>query len=700
MKYEFYIKGMHCASCAVSIEKNIAKLSGVKRVSVNFATTKAVVEGEVDPKAIEKAVVEAGYQVGESLQEKEEEETEELKRLTILAGILAVPTFFLGMIFPNIPFREWILFLLATPVQFIAGRRFYLSAFQALRRKTANMDTLIMLATSVAYFYSLGVLLGILPGEVFFEASALLIFFLLLGRFLEARTLRRTNQAIRKLAEAGAKEATILINGKEKRVPVAAIKVGDKLLVRPGEKIPVDGEVLEGESSVDESMVTGEPMLVEKTVGNKVVGGTVNKLGSFIFKAEKVGEATLLSQIIAFVEKAQMTKAPTQKLADRISAVFVPIILAISLLVFAFWFFLAKAPLPSALSFAVAVLVIACPCALGLATPTAILVGTGVGAEKGILIKGGEALEKIEGIKLVIFDKTGTLTKGEPTVAETEGPTNLLGLAASVEQKSEHPLGQAIVRKAKEEGLVLSAVEAFKALPGFGVEGRVGRQLVTVGKVEESQDKFVQRWRESGATVVSVKVNRRRVGLIAITDTLKETSQEAVSRLKEAGFSVAMITGDDRKAATAVAGELGIEKVFANVLPEEKAHVIEELKKETKVAFVGDGINDAPALTVANLGVAMGGGTEVAREAGDIVLVRSDPLDVQRAIKISLATFRKVKFNFFWAFFYNLLGVPIAAGALASLGIVLRPEFAGLAMAFSSISVIVNSLLLRKQKFA
>jgi Cu+-exporting ATPase len=413
-----------------------------------------------------------------------------------------------------------------------------------------------------------------------------------------------------------------------------------------------------------------------------------------------VGEATLLSQIIAFVEKAQMTKAPTQKLADRISAVFVPIILAISLLVFAFWFFLAKAPLPSALSFAVAVLVIACPCALGLATPTAILVGTGVGAEKGILIKGGEALEKIEGIKLVIFDKTGTLTKGEPTVAETEGPTNLLGLAASVEQKSEHPLGQAIVRKAKEEGLVLSAVEAFKALPGFGVEGRVGRQLVTVGKVEESQDKFVQRWRESGATVVSVKVNRRRVGLIAITDTLKETSQEAVSRLKEAGFSVAMITGDDRKAATAVAGELGIEKVFANVLPEEKAHVIEELKKETKVAFVGDGINDAPALTVANLGVAMGGGTEVAREAGDIVLVRSDPLDVQRAIKISLATFRKVKFNFFWAFFYNLLGVPIAAGALASLGIVLRPEFAGLAMAFSSISVIVNSLLLRKQKFA
>lgn len=706
MKYELLIKGMHCASCAIKIEKKLLGTKGVTEASVDFLTGKAVVQSKTGRQELKSAIESFGYEVVEMGDKEDLKEIGELKKIVIFAGILSVPIFFLSMFFKNIPYREWILFLLATPVQFYSGKRFYKGAISpvvsALRSTSLSvpdfftMDTLVVLGTSAAYFYSVGVLFKLFPGEIFFETSALLIFFLLLGKFLEAKTLSQTNEAIKKLAEVGATEATILRDGKEIKIPILELKVGDKIIVRPGEKISVDGVIVEGESSVDESMVTGEPLPVAKNPGDKVIGGTINKFGSVVFMAEKVGKDTLLSQIIEFVDKAQKAKAPTQKLADKISSVFVPTIIVISFLVLGYWLIFARLPFASALSFAVAVLVISCPCALGLATPTAIMVGTGIGATKGILIKGGEALQKAVGIKTVVFDKTGTLTEGEPEVVATEGSEDLLKIAASVEQKSEHPIGRAIVQKAKKEELSLRAVEGFRALPGMGVSG----VLKELGEVRvlatKSEDKFVKEWRGKGATVVEVTIKNKKAGFIAIADTLKESSKKAIEELNRQGFETVMVTGDDKVTAEFISKQLGISKVIANVLPEEKAREVEELKKEGRLAFVGDGINDAPALSVADLGIAMGKGTEVAKETGDIVLVKNDPRDVLRAIKLAQATFNKVKFNFFWAFFYNMLGIPIAAGAFSGLGITLKPEFAGLMMAFSSVSVITNSLLLKK----
>lgn len=749
MKYELLIKGMHCASCAAKIEKKLLEAEGVTNADVSFVTGKATVLGETKKEELKNVIESLGYEVVEMEDMGSASwrtgEMGELKKNVIFAGILSVPIFLLSMFFKNIPYREWILFLLTTPVQFYSGRRFYKGAMgptvlalrsigfrlpigtflvrDSLREKVMankdssdarkrgqrnfdqpplsflnlfNMDTLVVLGTSAAYFYSVGVLFKLFPGEIFFETSALLIFFLLLGKFLEAKTLSQTSEAIKKLAETGAKEAVILRNGKEVKIPSSKLIVGDEIVVKPGDKIPVDGIILEGQSVVDESMVTGESLPVEKNVGDKVVGGTVNKYGSFVFKAEKIGEDTLLNQIIAFVEKAQSAKAPTQKLADKISSVFVPTIIIISFLVLGYWLTLGGLPFVSALSFAVAVLVISCPCALGLATPTAIMVGTGIGATKGILIKGGEALQKAVGIKTIVFDKTGTLTKGEPEVVAIEGDKNLLKIAASVEQKSEHPIGRAIVEKANREKFVPGSVEAFKALPGMGVSGNVG----SVGEVSilatKREDKFVKEWRGKGATVVEVTIKNKQAGFIAIADTLKESSTKAIEELENRGFKTVMVTGDDKVTAEFISKQLGINKVIANVLPEEKAREIQRLKKEGRLAFVGDGINDAPALSVADLGIAMGKGTEVAKETGDIVLVKNDPRDVLLAIKLAQATFNKVKFNFFWAFFYNMLGIPIAAGVFSGLGITLKPEFAGLAMAFSSVSVITNSLLLKK----
>lgn len=735
MKQEFQILGMHCASCAAKIEQELAKLPSVEKVVVNFATGKAVVEGEGKPEEIRKTIERLGYKVPLLAEVWRGDELKKLRNTTVFTGVLSLPVFLLAMFFKGIPYREWILFLLATPVQFYSGKRFYRGSLTgikqsltenfpvhdslheetsgvnvALRRsqtRTAKilsaplftMDTLVALGISAAYFYSVGVLFKLFQGEIFFETSALLIFFLLLGKYLEAKTLSQTNEAIKKLAEIGAKEAFVLRNGKEIKVPLSELVVGDKIIVKPGEKIAVDGTILEGESSIDESMVTGESLPVEKKIGDKVIGGTINKFGSIIFKAEKVGKDALLNQIIEFVEKAQSAKAPTQKLADKISSVFVPGIIVVSFLVLGFWLIVASVPFASALSFAIAVLVISCPCALGLATPTAIMVGTGVGAQKGILIKGGEALQKAVGIKTIVFDKTGTLTKGSPEVVDVNGKEDILKLAASVEQKSEHPIAMAIVEKAKKEKIFLSKVEGFKAIGGVGVIGKVAGINVSIGKTE-SQEKFVKEWRGKGATVVGVKTNGKILGFIAVADTLKENSKRAVEHLKEQNFATVMITGDDKVTAQAIARQLGIEKVIANVMPQEKAKEVETLKKGSKVAFVGDGINDAPALAVADLGIAMGGGTDVARETGDIVLVKSDPLDVLRAIKISQATFKKVQFNFFWAFIYNLLGIPIAAGVFSYLGITLKPEFAGLMMAFSSISVVSNSLLLKRKNFS
>lgn len=702
MKQTFFISGMDCASCALKIEKELYKLAEVKKVSVDFATGRATVEGEADWQEIEKIVEKFGYRVvkTEAKGEERREELRKMKKLLVFTGILSLPIFLLSMVAKNFPHREWILLVLTTPIQFFSGARFYRGAWQGLKNHFANMDTLIALGTSAAYFFSLGVLLKIFPGEVFFETAALLIFFLLLGKYLEGMTLSQTNEAIKKLMEVGAKEAIVIKNKKEIKIPIGQVRVGDLVLVRPGEKIPVDGVIFEGNSAVDESMVTGESLPVDKEEGDRVIGGTINKSGSFIFRAEKVGEETLLSQIIAFVEKAQSLKAPMQKIADKISSIFVPGIVFTSLLVISYWLLAAKVPFSQALSFGIAVLVIACPCALGLATPTAIMVGTGVGAENGILIKGGEALQKAEKIDLVVFDKTGTLTKGEPEVAAiSQDGNDLLRLAASVEAKSEHPLGQAIVKKTRELGLKLAEVKNFKALPGLGVEGVVEGARVTVGKVAGSKEEFVCHWRARGATVVEVKIDEgKRLGFMAIADALKESASLAVAQLEKERYEVAMITGDDPKTAKEIARQLGIKQVVANVLPEEKAREIRKFKKEGRIAFVGDGINDAPALATADLGIAMGGGTDVARETGDIVLVKNDPLAVFEAIKLAQATFKKVKFNFFWAFFYNLLGIPVAAGALSGQGITLKPEFAGLAMAFSSISVVINSLLLKKFK--
>mgnify|MGYP000371504537 CR=1 FL=1 len=731
MRHEAYIKGMRCASCAINIEKAISKLPKIKKADVVFATGRLIVEGDVSFKEIKETVAELGYEVVEPERAggagEIAEETNDLREKMVLAGILSLPVFLLSMFFTQFPFRNWILFLLATPVQFFAGGRFYKNAWSDLKRRSIGMDTLFVLATSAAYFFSIGVLAGIFPGETFFETSTLLIFFLLLGRFLETRTLKQTNEAVRKLAETGAKEATVLfiedsnlkvksydpkIKTEERKIAVAGLEVGDIIVVKPGEKVPVDGIILEGETTIDESLVTGESVPIEKAVGDKVVGGSINRYGSFIFQAEKVGEETLLSQIIAFVEMAQTSKAPTQRVADKISAYFVPFIFVLSLSVFTYWFLVANLPLNEAIAFAIAVLVIACPCALGLATPTAIIVGTGIGAKNGILIKGGEALEKINGLKTIVFDKTGTLTKGEPTVAEifslTRAAINnelsdekiILQLAASVEQKSEHPLAQAIVRKAKEEGLFLKKVGEFKAFPGIGAIGKIkGVGEIRIGRIEDEGDEFVKKWREKGATVIKVELKRKAIGYIAFADVLKPNAKEAIKKINEMGFRTAMITGDDKTTAEYIAAQLGIKRVVANVLPEEKAKKVREFKKEGKTAFVGDGINDAPALSVSDLGIAMGGGTDIARETGDIILVKSDPLDIVRAIEIGEATFKKVKFNFFWAFIYNFLGIPVAAGFFSPLGIVLRPEFAGLAMAFSSVSVITNSLLLKRQKF-
>lgn len=701
MEKTFQIKGMHCASCAAKIESKLQKIKGIESASVSFTTGKAVIHGEAEGDTIRKAIEDLGYKVGEAGETGELKDLKGLKGSVIFAGILSLPIFLLSMFFKNVPYREWIIFLLATPVQFYSGLRFYKGSLGIFKGIGATMDTLVALGTSAAYFYSVGVLFKLFSGEIFFETSALLVFFLLLGKYLESKTLAQTNEAIKKLAEIGAREAVILKNNKEVKIPIAQLKVGDFIVVKPGEKIAVDGTILEGESAIDESMVTGEPLPVEKKTGDKIIGGTINKFGSIIFKAEKVGKNTLLSQIIDFVEKAQNAKAPTQKLADKISSVFVPFIIVISLLVASGWWLVVDVPFVQALSFGIAVLVIACPCALGLATPTAIMVGTGIGAQKGILIKGGEALQKAVGIKTVVFDKTGTLTKGEPEVVAIEEIPNskfqILPLAASVEQKSEHPIATAIVEKAKKEGIVLSEVEGFKSVSGVGVLGVLGNLGVTVKKAE-GESNFAKEWRAKGATVVEVKADDKKIGFIAVADTLKENSKEAIRQLKKQGFITAMITGDDRATAEFIGKDLGIDKIIANVLPEEKAKEIEKMKKEGKLAFVGDGINDAPALSTADLGIAMGGGTDVARETGDIILIKNDPLDVLRAIKLSKATFSKVKFNFFWAFFYNILGIPIAAGALNSFGIVLRPEYAGLMMAFSSVSVITNSLLLKKVK--
>lgn len=648
--------------------------------------------------------------------EKPETEIRNLKYLVAFSLALGVPTFVFTYVnvLPLLPNNVW-LFLFATPVQFVAGWRFYRGMFGALKRKTANMDTLIATGTSAAWIYSSIVTFFpmVFPTrEIYYDTAALIIALILLGNLLESIAKGKASEAVRKLMELQPTMAKVMRNGGEVEVPVEEVRVGDVVVVRSGEKIPVDGIVEEGHSSVDEKMITGESIPVEKKVGDEVIGATINKVGMLKFKATKVGADTTLSQIIKLVEEAQLSRAPIQRLADRVSSYFVPIVIVIATLSFLGWYFVGGMSLVFGLTTFIAVLIIACPCALGLATPTAIMVGTGKGAEYGVLIKGGEYLEKTYKLQTIVFDKTGTLTKGEPSVTDVApmgsmSEKEILKLAAITEKGSEHPLGEAIVRGAKEGGLKIPNPDSFDVIPGQGVKAKhEGRELLLGNRklmrdnriVIERLEGKMKTLEEEGKTAMILAVDRKAVGVIAVADTLKEYSKEAIRQLQRMGMEVIMLTGDTERTAKAIAKQLGIKRVLAEVLPGEKADVIKKLQREGKVVgMVGDGINDAPSLAQADIGIAIGSGTDVAKETGGIVLIKEDLRDVVASIQLSAQTVRKIKQNLFWAFFYNTAFIPIAAGALYPFfGILLHPIFAAAAMASSSISVVTNSLLLKR----
>lgn len=740
------LSGMHCTSCAFIIEKSLNKVAGVKEAHVNFAAEKALVtydESQVKTEVLIEAVTKTGYSAT-VLDEKDTQfeakkrklEIKNLFNKFIISLIFSIPMLYFmlfdffswipGKVF-FLPFVGIISLILTTPVQFIIGKGFYKGMWSALRMKTFNMDSLIAIGTSVAYFYSLinyifyyintKSLIGIggekIP-ELYFETAAFLITFVILGKWLEAQAKGQTSDAIKKLMGLQAKTARVIRNGQTLDIAIDQVVSGDIVLVRPGEKVPVDGIIVKGSSAVDESMITGESLPVEKQVKDTVVGGTMNKTGSFEFQATRVGSETTLSQIIRLVEEAQGSKAPIQAFADKISAYFVPIVIAIAILTFGIWYFLLGATLSFALMAFTAVIVIACPCALGLATPTAIMVGTGKGAEHGLLIKGGEPLEAACKINTIVFDKTGTLTNGKPVVTDIESLRDLdedeiLSIAASLEKQSEHPLAEAIYNEAEKEDLDLNVIDGFKAIPGHGVQGNIGeveyyfgnRKLISdvVGLPVEKINRKMSRIEEQGKTVMILANKTEILGLIGVADTVKETSKEAVEKLKKLGIVVYMITGDNERTAKAIAAQVGITNVLAEVLPEDKAKNVKRLQDEgKKVAMVGDGINDAPALAQADLGIAMGSGTDVAMESGGIVIIKNDLRDVANAIDLSKTTMNKIKQNMFFALFYNVMGIPVAARVFAGLGIILKPELAGLAMALSSISVVTNSLLLRGYK--
>ncbi len=733
------ITGMHCASCSALITRKLKKTTGVEEANVNYAANKARVRydpAQINEEGLIAAVKSAGYGAEmrhehghhgvEMDRQKRETEIADYRNKFFTGLILSLPMlyFMLGSFLPALPLMSVLMpyggvvsLILATPVQFWLGAGFYKGFWSSLKMATFSMDSLIVIGTSTAYAYSLfnfishflseGTVIGDMH-DLYFEVAALLITFVLLGKWLESRAKGATSEAIQKLMGLQAKTARVLRNGEAVDIPMEQVQVGDIVIVRPGEKIPVDGIVTKGLTSVDESMLTGESIPIEKKDGDRVFGATMNGNGSIEFKAEKVGSETALAQIIRFVEEAQGSKAPIQDFADWVSSWFVPAVIGVAILTLAVWMLIGAGFTFSLLS-AVSVLVIACPCALGLATPTAIMVATGKGAENGILIRGGEPLEAANKISAIVFDKTGTLTKGKPEVTDIfsfqSTEEKVLRIAASLEQGSEHPLAESIVQYAKEKGVTLSGAEAFKAIPGHGVEGSIGGELFFLGnrKLMEKQNISIkdnevalQKLEEAGKTAMLLADKTKVLGIIAVADTLKGTSKEAVNRLQQMGIEVYMITGDNSRTARAIASTIGIQNVLAEVLPEQKASEVKKLQEQGgKVVMVGDGINDSPALAQADLGIAMGSGTDIAMETGGIVLVKNDLRDVVTAIKLSRATVNKIHQNMFFALFFNVIGIPIAARAFIDFGIILRPELAGFAMAFSSVAVVTNSLLLK-----
>ena len=603
------------------------------------------------------------------------------------------------------PVMHWGTFLATTPIMLVAGLPYIKSAWASFKKHNANMDTLVALGTLVAYVYSLFALFAGLP--VYFESAGFILFFVLLGAVFEERMRKNASQAVEKLLDLQAKTAEVLRDDAYVQIPLEQVKVGDLIRVRPGEKIAVDGIVLEGETSIDESMVTGESIPVDKSVGDVVIGATINNSGTIIFRAEKVGSETMLAQIVDFVKKAQTSRAPIQDLTDKISGIFVPAVVILGLLTFWIWFVLLGESFVTSLLYGVAVLIIACPCALGLATPTALMVGTGRSAKMGVLLKNGTVLQEIQKVQTVVFDKTGTLTEGKPVVTDVIGDEReVLSLAASLEDASQHPLAQAVVNRASELGISLYPVENFQALHGKGVTGIINGKQVLLGNAKLLADldipnDYKERFdllEKEAKTVVFLSVDGQLKGLLALQDVPKGNAQEAIAKLKKRGLRTVMLTGDNAGVAHAIAEQIGIEEVIANVLPEEKAHEIHKLQKNGKLAFVGDGINDAPALSVADVGIAMGSGTDIAIESADLVLTTNNLLGLARAFDMSKKTFNRILLNLFWASIYNLIGIPIAAGVFSSLGLVLNPELAGLAMAFSSVSVLISSLMLNFTK--
>jgi len=728
---------MHCASCALNIESSLKKLKGILNASVNFATEKAIVEFDenlVNYDLIKKTIENLGYKVVEEAIDKEKEarekEIKDLKKKFLISLIFGLPLLCFSMgrmlglpVFLDEPFQALIQLILTTPI-ILAASKIYISGIRSLLNLAPNMDSLIFIGTFAAYLYSVAISLAIWIGidgygveNLYYETAAFIIIFILLGRYLEAITKGKTSEALRKLIGMQAKTAKVLRNRKEIEIPVEEVRVGDIVLVRPGEKIPVDGVVIDGISVVDEKMITGESIPVTKKKGDKVIGGTINKTGLLKIKATAVGKDTVLAQIIKVVEEAQLSKAPIQRLADKIAQYFVPMVITIAVLAFGYWFFIAKMSFEFALTILISVLIISCPCAFGLATPAAVVMGMGLGAERGILIKSAEALEKAHKVQVVIFDKTGTLTKGEPEVTDivstsTLSKNEILRLAAITEKGSEHPIGKAIVKAAKKRGLKIESGKEYESIPGEGIKCRYKNGWILVGNrsfmrnnkitLDKKIESEIQKLENEGKTTVIVAFNKKVVGIIAVADTLKEFSKDVVEKLKLMKKEVWMITGDNERTARAIAKQLGIDedKVIAQVLPGDKAKKVKELQEKGKfVAFVGDGINDAPALAQADLGIAIGSGTDIAMETGEIILVKNDLRDVVTAIDLSKYTIKKIKQNLFWAFFYNTASIPVAAGALYPFfGILLNPMIAAAAMAFSSVSVVLNSLSMKRYK--